>query len=367
MTGSNSAEDVDDPSDGGISASPATVDRRLNHFRMPPEWAPQDACWLAWPHDRDIWAGDFDEIELGFAKLAREIALVEPLCLIVENAEIEGRALALIDRLGAAALPIKPARIATDDTWLRDSGPTFVHRGNALSAICWRYNAWGNKFPHEKDALVSRAMARWLGIESVDPDMVLEGGSIDVNGEGVVVTTEQCLLHPNRNSDLSRSEIENRLKRFLGVQSVLWLGEGLEGDDTDGHVDDITRFVSPKTLVTVIEPDRSDANYERLRENRARLEHSRDAKGRPFRIVELPMPRGRHDGQRRLPESYANFLILNKKVIVPTFADPHDAEALRILDGLFEDRQVVGLDARALVLGGGSIHCLTQQQPSPIT
>jgi agmatine deiminase len=333
-------------------------------WRMPAEWTRQSAVWTAWPHDPSIWPVDFDAVLDGFANLAAEIAEVQTLELLVENPDVAERARRLVTAVGGNWANVRLRPIPTDDTWLRDSGPTFVTRGSELAAVCWNFNAWGGKFPHGADALVSRRIADELGLRRFEPGICFEGGSIDVNGAGTVLTTEQCLLNENRNVHLTRSEIEQILCDFLNVEQILWLGQGLEGDDTDGHVDDLSRFISEEVIVTTTAADPHDPQAEYLQENRRRLELAKSPRSRPFRVIPLPCPDRKMDGDRRLPASYANFLFINGKLLVPTFDCPSDRIALETLADLLPDRRVVGLDGRAILFGGGGCHCLTQQQPA---
>jgi len=251
------------------------------------------------------------------------------------------------------------------EPWCRDHGPIFLRNAQELAVVDWRYNAWGGKYPPcDLDDAVPQRVAELLGLCLFSPPMILEGGSIEVNGEGTLLTTEACLLNKNRNPDLSKDEIEQYLRDYLGVHQILWLGEGIVGDDTDGHIDDLTRFVDSHTLVTIVEEDPADENYALLRENTERLRAMRDAAGQPWRIVELPMPgRIQSDGQR-LPASYANFYIANEVVVVPGFDHPNDAKAREILQSLFPTRRVVMEPALDLIWGLGAFHCITQQQPA---
>jgi len=256
--------------------------------------------------------------------------------------------------------------VPTDDAWIRDFGPIFVTRERReLAAVAWQYNAWGGKYPPwDRDDRVPHALAERLGIEAFVPGMVLEGGSIDVDGGGALLTTEGCLLNPNRNPQLTREEIEQRLCDFLGARRILWLGEGIVGDDTDGHIDDLARFVAPGVVVTVLAEDRSDENFARLSENYDRLRAMRDADDRPLRVITLPLPEPIMYEDTRLPASYANFYVGNAVVLVPVFGSPCDAAALSTLAALFPTRRVVGLPAVDLVWGLGAFHCVTQQQPA---
>ncbi len=252
------------------------------------------------------------------------------------------------------------------DIWIRDYGPTFVVN-RALSRIAmvrWNFNAWGGKYDDQvRDGKIPLQLNRKLGLPVFEPGIVLEGGSIDVNGKGTVLTTRSCLLNPNRNPSLSADEIEDRLREYLGVENVIWLNDGIAGDDTDGHVDDIARFISPSTVACACEADTADANYPALHDNYEILRSSNDQDGRPLTVVKLPMPGMIGDDRQRFPASYTNFYIGNTVVIVPVFDDPHDAAALQVLQDHFPDRTVIGIDARAMVEGFGTFHCATQQQP----
>jgi agmatine deiminase len=257
-------------------------------------------------------------------------------------------------------------RVPTDEPWCRDHGPTFVVRDDAeLALVDWRYNAWGGKYPPwERDDAVPARVAALLGVRVFAPGIVMEGGALDVNGRGTVLTTESCLLNPNRNPTLGRAEIEEYLREYLDAPHVVWLGAGIVGDDTDGHIDDLARFVDARTVVTVVEPDPADPNHAPLRDNLARLRAARDQDGRALEVVELPMPGAVEWEGQRLPASYANFYVANGVVLVPTFAHANDAGALAILGRCFPGRRVVGIDATALVWGLGAFHCATQQQPA---
>lgn len=337
-------------------------------FRWPAEWEPHEATWLAWPHKEDSWPGKLDRIPPVFVEMVRALVGGELVRILVRSG---AEADAVGARLADAGLDrgrIDLVEIPTDDAWIRDHGPVFLTGAEgALGAVDWEYNAWGGKYPPwERDARVGRAVAAWVGAERFSPGMVLEGGSVDGDGEGTILTTESCLLHPNRNPTRGRGDIEEQLSAFLGAEKVLWLGDGIVGDDTDGHVDDLTRFVAPGVVVTVVEEDPVDANFEPLAENRRRLEAMTDARGRRLEVRVLPMPRPVFEGENRLPASYANFYIGNAAVLVPTFDDPADEVALGVLSACFPERRVVGIDARDLVWGLGAFHCLTQQQPSRV-
>jgi agmatine deiminase len=257
----------------------------------------------------------------------------------------------------------------TNDAWCRDHGPIYIQRdadgGREEAIVDWGYNAWGNKYPpYDLDDVIPSRVGAELGIPVFHPGIIMEGGSLDVNGAGTLLTTEACLLNPNRNPDLNREQIEQHLRDYLGVRHILWLGDGIAGDDTDGHVDDLTRFTDAATVVTVVEEDPADENHRPLAENLARLRTMKDQDGRPLRVVTLPMPKALYQGDQRLPASYANFYIANEVVLLPTYRSPGDEIARETLQGLFPDRPVVGVDCTDLVWGLGAIHCVTQQWPA---
>jgi agmatine deiminase len=333
---------------------------------MPAEWHPHEATWLSWPHNRDSWPGVFAGVEPAMVAFVRMLAECEPVYINVLDAEHErhvGKLLAGV----VAPERLRLYRFPTNDAWARDHGAIFVtRRGNAPRlAVDFDYNAWGGKYPpFELDREVGRQMAEALGVPRyAQPGVVLEGGSIEVNGEGALLTTEQCLLNPNRNPELTRTDIERLLRDSFGVGEILWLGDGIEGDDTDGHIDDLTRFVAPRTVVTVVEPNRADPNHEPLAANR-RLLDTLSVGGQELEVVELPMPEPQYLEEQRLPASYANFYIANGAVLVPTFGCPADDVACGTLREYFPGRRVVPVDCRVLIAGLGALHCLTQQVPT---
>jgi agmatine deiminase len=333
-------------------------------YRMPAEFEPHAATWLSWPHKEASWPGKLERIPPLFLAMVRALVPGEIVNILVNEAA-PGRAVQ--ELLRASGVPTDRVRlheVPTDDAWIRDSGPTFITQGAEAAIVNWGYNAWGGKYPPwDRDDVIPERVAEILGLPVFTPGMILEGGSIDVNGRGTLMTTESCLLNDNRNPQLDRAAIEQRLRDFLGVRHILWLGDGIVGDDTDGHVDDLTRFVDATTVVTVIEPDPHDANHEALQANYRRLTEMRDQDDRPLRVVTLPMPHPiTYDGQR-LPASYANFYIGNAAVLLPTFEQPSDAVASGILADLFPERRVVGIPATDFVWGLGACHCATQQQP----
>jgi agmatine deiminase len=334
--------------------------------RWPAEWEPHRATWLAWPHKEASWPGLLHRIPPLFVEMVRALATGERVEILVRDDEDAAEVKRLLEEAGAGMDRVGLHAIPTDDAWIRDHGPTFVARRDpaGLVAVDWDYNAWGGKYPPwDQDVKVARRIAAHLGVERCCGGIILEGGSIDGDGDGTILTTESCLLNPNRNPELSRADIEDRLRRFLGAQRILWLGDGIVGDDTDGHVDDLTRFVAPGVVVTVVEDDPSDANHEALAENLRRLEAMEDARGRRLTVVKLPMPAPVLWEGQRLPASYANFYVANAVVLVPVFDDPRDGMALDTLARLFPNRRVVPIPARDLVWGLGACHCLTQQEP----
>jgi agmatine deiminase len=339
-----------------------------NGFRMPAEFEPHAATWLSWPHKEASWPGKLDRIPPLFVEMVRALVPGEVVNILVNAAAPAPTVREMLRRANVPTDHVRLHEVATDDAWIRDSGPTFITRhvgGNLETAILnWGYNAWGGKYPPwEHDDVIPERVGTLLGVPVHTPGMILEGGSIDVNGRGTLLTTESCLLNPNRNPELDRSAIELRLRDYLGVRHILWLGDGIVGDDTDGHVDDLTRFVSPTTVVTAVEDDPSDANHEPLQANYRRLTAMRDQDGQPLRIVALPMPRPiTHEGQR-LPASYANFYIGNAAVLLPTFSQPSDRVATATLAELFPQRRIVPIPATDFVWGLGACHCATQQQP----
>ena len=339
-------------------------------FRMPAEWEPHEATWLAWPHHTEDWPGKFAAIPWVVAEIVRHLHRHELVHVVVEDASREQRASAMLDRVGVDLSQVEFHRFSTNRSWLRDSGPTFVTNGSKLAATCWRFNAWARYNNWEKDSRLSGKMAAVTRSRAWRPQwknrpVVLEGGSIDVNGCGMLITTEECLLGNKqvRNPGMSRQDYEQVFAEHLGIRKVLWLGSGIAGDDTGGHVDDLARFVAPRKVVTVVESNPDDANYQALRENLRRLRAMTDQDGRPLEVLELPMPRPLFFNGYRLPASYANFYVANEVVLVPTFNDPSDRTALDILRKLFPSREVVGIHCVDFAWGFGTIHCSTQQQP----
>lgn len=337
-------------------------------YRMPAEWEPHAATWMSWPHKEESWPGRFETIPGVFARIVGQLCTSEPVHINVNDDEMDRAVKELLRRYGVDLQKVHTHPIPTNDAWCRDHGPVFLVRGRNgvgdLAVVDWQFNSWGGKYPpYDLDDEVPSRIAELLGIPCFYPRIVMEGGALDVSGAGVLLTTESCLLNPNRNPHLNKSEIESYLREYLGASSIAWLGDGIAGDDTDGHIDDLARFVDPETIVTAWEEDPADENHRALAENLRRLESMRDQRGRPFRIVKLQMPPALFYQGQRLPCSYANFYIANRVVLVPTFHCDTDAVALNRLSQLFPGRTAVGIDCRDLVWGLGALHCVTQQQP----
>jgi agmatine deiminase len=340
-------------------------------FRMPAEWEPHEGTWLGWPHELTDWPGKFAPIPWAFAEIVRHLSHVERVYLMVEGGDAESRVRAILKKSDANLDAVDFFRVPTDRGWMRDSGPICIRNlSGEVAYTHWRFNGWAKYDNYKKDAAVVLHANKKLKHRIWQPThkgcrVVLEGGSIDVNGCGTLLTTEECLLSKTqeRNPGFTRQDYAAIFRNYLGVRNVLWLKNGIAGDDTHGHVDDLARFVNPTTVVTIIENDRRDANYPALQENLALLKSMKDQDGRPLRVETLPMPAPVYFDGQRLPASYANFYIANKIVLVPTFNDPVDREALDTLARLFPDREVVGIACRDLVLGLGTLHCMTQQEP----
>ena len=345
---------------------------------MPAEWEPHLATYLVWPHNLDTWPGKFELVPLVFAQLASILAHFEPVRILVRDA---AQIPDVREMISAVSVPDgEPVRmdriefpaIPTNDSWIRDYGPIFLdpilagEAGPTQIAVDWRFNSWGGKYGAcNLDDAVPQRLAEHYGFEVVEAKMVLEGGSFDVNGAGILLTSESCLLNKNRNPSMDRQEIEESLRIYLGVEHVLWLGEGIAGDDTDGHVDDLARFTAANTIVTVAEQDPAEVNYQPLQDNLQRLRAMRNRRGEQFTIATLPMPAPLYCDGVRLPASYANFYIANGAVLMPSFGCAADEVARTTLAQLFPYRRVVPIPSADLVWGLGAIHCLTQQHPVP--
>jgi agmatine deiminase len=358
---------------------PATQTPRQRGYVMPAEWERHEATWLAWPHNATDWPGKFAAISWLYAEIVRLLAARERVHLIVEGAAAERRAKSMLARAGAALAGVSFHCWRTDRGWTRDSGPIFVRDPEGRVGLTnWRFNAWAKYDDWRLDDQLPGRVAKLLSMPEWQPSLelpsgtrrrfVLEGGSIDTNGAGILLTTEECLLSEvqQRNPGVSRAQMEQVFHDFLGVDQVVWLGRGIAGDDTHGHVDDIARFVGPATIIAAVEPDARDPNHAPLAENLARLRAARTLGGKEFTVIELPMPRPVVFRGQRLPASYANFYIANGLVLVPTFHDPNDRVALNILAEVFLDREVIGIDSVDLIWGLGALHCMTQQQPAAL-
>jgi agmatine deiminase len=346
-------------------------------YRMPAEWERHEATWLAWPHNADDWPGKFQTIPWVYAEIVRLLSAQERVQILVNDARAEERARGILVRAGAVISQVNFHQWPTNRVWTRDSGPIFVCDAHGRVAVTnWRFNAWAKYADWQLDDQVPGRVAKLLGVPEWEPEtelesgtkhrLVLEGGSLDTNGKGILLTTEECLLSPvqERNPGVGRDKLEQAFHDFLGMEQVIWLGRGIAGDDTHGHVDDIARFAAADTIVTAVEPDTRDPNHEPLVENLQRLKAARTASGKQFSVVELPLPRPVVFRGQRLPASYANFYLANGLVLVPTFNDKNDRVALSILAEVFPNREVIGIHSVDLVWGLGTLHCMTQQQPA---
>ncbi len=331
----------------------------MSTFRMPAEWERHEGTWLAWPHEKSDWPGKFEPIAWVYSEIVKHLARVERVHILVNDAGSERKARRMLKKAHADSPAVDFFYCKTDRSWTRDFCPTFVRdEDDAVVIMDWKFNGWAKYENSQTDDAVPSQIASHLRLRSVQPEIVLEGGSIDVNGAGWILTTEECLLSDvqARNPGMTREQYEDVFRRYLGVNRTIWLKRGIAGDDTHGHVDDLARFVDPTTVVLAVEHDPSDENFEPLQENLELLKSS------DLRVVELPMPEPVYFGGQRLPASYANFYIANDLVLMPTFNDKNDRIALNTLAELFPGRKVVGIHAVDLVLGLGTLHCMTQQQ-----
>ncbi len=337
-------------------------------YRMPAEWEEHEATWLTWPKKADSWPGKIEKIPPVWINMMKGLLEGEKVRLLVDNQEMEAVVLHLVKEAKIDSKDLEIYIHETDDSWMRDSGAIFVKNEKSQSPIIglnWEYNAWGGKYPpFDKDNRIPSWIGGELNIPIVSAEMVLEGGSIDTDGAGHLLTTTSCLLNPNRNPSMSQEEIEHRLKDFLGVDEIYWLGDGIVGDDTDGHVDDITRFVAKGRILTAIEEKEEDENFKALRENKEALKTFKDRAGSAFEIIDFPMPDPVYHEGHRLPASYANFYIGNSCILLPVFNQKKDKQAEGILRDLFPDRKIHPVFAEDLVWGLGACHCVTQQQPA---
>jgi agmatine deiminase len=335
-------------------------------YRFPAEWEPHEATWLTYPYQEASFPGMMDRIYVPYLKFIKEITYSENVRINVPNTFYKDQLLTHIQKCEIDNSKVEIFIHPSDDVWCRDHGPSFVINENSehkKAIVNWGFNAWGGKYPFENDNHIPLLVAAYYRLPVFSPGIIMEGGSIDVNGAGTLLTTEACLLNKNRNPRLNKLQIEAILRDYYAVEQVFWLGDGIAGDDTDGHVDDITRFVSQDTIVTAIESNKKDDNYLPLQENFSQLKKIRLLNGKQPTLVELPMPKPVYYEGNRLPASYANFYLTNKLVIVPTFQCDNDGKALEILQQCFPDRKAVGIDSTNIVWGFGSFHCLSQQEP----
>ena len=346
---------------------------------MPAEWDRHEATWLAWPHNPEDWPGKFAPIPWIYAEIVRLLAAHERVHILVEDAKSQSRVQSILKRAGANLDQVSLHQWPTNRVWTRDSGPIFVRNQKGSVAITnWHFNAWAKYSDWQLDDQIPGRVTGLLGLPEWQPTiplpdgqshrLVLEGGSIDTNGAGILLTTEECLVSEiqQRNPNVSREQLEQAFHDYLGIDHVIWLNRGVAGDDTHGHIDDITRFVGPSTIITAVEPNIADANHEPLAENLQRLKSARTLDGKQFTLVELPLPRPVVFRRQRLPASYANFYVANGLVLVPTFHDPNDRVALQVIAEVFPDREVIGIHSVDLIWGLGALHCMTQQQPAGV-
>lgn len=337
-------------------------------YYFPAEFAPHDATWLSWPHKEASWPGKIHTIFPYYAKFIKALAESERVCINVNDAKMKTFAEGHLFKEGVNMDRVEFYFHPTNDAWCRDHGPAFLVNPDAEQKkviVDWNYNAWGGKYPpYDLDDVIPTLIGKHFNIPVYHPGIIMEGGSVEFNGAGTLLTSTACLLNPNRNPHLNQGQIEEYLRDYYGVQQILWVDEGIIGDDTDGHIDDTVRFVNEDTVLTVIEEDRSDENYELLQGNLEQLKKMRLLNGKQLNIVELPMPETVIYDDQRLPASYANFYIANKSVIVPTFRSSRDDKALGIIQSCFPGREVIGIDSTEIIWGLGSFHCLSQQEPS---
>jgi agmatine deiminase len=335
-------------------------------FHFPAEWHKHTATWLSWPHKMESWPGKIDLIYPKYCEFIKVVSEGELVRINVADEEMMAFAKQQLMVAGVDLKQIEFFEFPTNDAWCRDHGPAFLINPEIKKKVIvdWGYNAWGNKYPpFDLDDVIPIKIAKHFDLPVYHPGIVMEGGSVDFNGKGTLLTTTACLLNKNRNPHLNQQQIETYLQKYYGVEQVLWLGDGIIGDDTDGHIDDITRFVNEDTVVTVVEENKDDENYPILQENFQTLKTMRLLNGKQLNIVELPMPEPVIYEDQRLPASYANFYIANSAVVMPTYRSKNDAKALDILQQCFPDRKVVGIDSTDIIWGLGSFHCLSQQEP----
>jgi len=336
-------------------------------FHCPSEFEKHDATWLSWPHNKDTWPGKISTIFPSYCNFVELLSHSEKVNINVGDEKLKLKAMDFLSKTNTNWDNIEFHFNPTNDAWCRDHGPAFiVNRKERKKAIVnWGYNSWGGKYPpFDLDNEVPKRIGKALNLQVFNPEIIMEGGSIELNGDGSLLTTTACLMNKNRNPHLSQKQIENYLIEYYGVEQVLWLNEGIVGDDTDGHIDDLSRFASENTVITAIEDSNKDENYYPLKDNLKRLVSMKLVNGKSLEIIELPMPSPLYFLNRRLPASYANFYICNSYVIVPTFRDKNDDKALMVLQKAFPNHKVVGIDSYDIIWGLGSFHCLSQQEPS---
>ena len=350
----------------GLTDTKGIMPADLGYY-FPAEFADHDATWLSWPHKEASWPGKIERIYPPYAQFVAYISRGEKVNIMLTDEVMMNFALEELSKAGAVMGNIRFHFFPTNDAWCRDHGPAFLINPDADEkkvVVNWKYNAWGDKYPpYDLDNMIPGKVADHLRRPCFHPGIVMEGGSVDFNGNGTLLTSTACLLNPNRNPHLNQVVLESYLRDYYGVEQILWLGEGIIGDDTDGHIDDITRFVSADTVVSAIESNKKDENYQPLKDNLELLESFRLLDGKPINVVELPMPAPVIYENTRLPASYANFYIANAAVVVPTFRDKNDEKALQIIAACFPERDVVGVDSLDIIWGLGSFHCLSQQEP----
>jgi agmatine deiminase len=348
-----------------MSSNSDVTPRELG-YSFPAEWVKHTATWLSYPHNEASWPGKIHTIFSYYHLFIKELARGEQVHINVITTEMHERVHKELSESGVNMQNIYLHIHPTNDAWCRDHGPAFVlntKSKNPKAIISWKYNGWGGKYPAELDSLIPSRVGSLLELPVYYPGIVMEGGSVDFNGKGTILTTTSCLLNPNRNPSLSRDQIEEYLLDYYGAKQVLWLGEGIEGDDTDGHIDDLTRFINEDTVVTMVESNKSDANYLPLKENLKALNKFRLVNGKQINVVEIPMPKPMYYEDQRLPVSYANFYFANAGVMVPVYRCKQDNKAVYILEGCIKDRPIIGLDSVEIIWGLGSWHCLSQQEP----
>jgi len=337
-------------------------------YHFPAEFAPHRATWLSWPHKEASWPGKIHTIFTPYSEFVKRLAESEKVCINVADEAMRAFATGHLEKAGVDMSQVSFYFHSTNDAWCRDHGPAFLvnpEAGQKKVVVDWDYNAWGGKYPpYDLDDVIPTRIAEQLGLPVFNPGIIMEGGSVDFNGHGTLITSKQCLLNQNRNPHLNQEQVETFLRDYYGVEQVLWVDEGIVGDDTDGHIDDTVRFVNQDTVITVVEENKDDENYGILQQNLRQLKAMRLSSGRSLNIVELPMPDPVIWEDQRLPASYANFYICNRYVIVPTFRQPKDDKVCRIIEACFPGREVIGIDSTDIIWGLGSFHCLSQQEPA---